>query len=107
MIENSIRHIAMQVKIECNAIPLDATKYRLNIDAQLAQESVPCTVQNILASLSTKLENTPPALLIGNIITSALRNRPTDLQIALVVLLRDYKTILGYTYDYGITCSYD
>ena len=23
------------------------------------------------------------------------------------MLLRDYKTILGYTYDYGITCSYD
>ena len=60
-----------------------------------------------MASISTKLENTPPALLIGNIITSVLRNRPTYLQIALGVLLRDYKTILGYTYDYGITCSYD
>ena len=80
---------------------------RLNIDAQIAQESVSCTVQNLLALISTKLENTPPALPIGNIITSVLRNRPTDLQIALGVLLRDYKTILGYTYDYGITCSYD
>ena len=107
VIENSIRHIAKQVKKECSAIPLDATKYRLNIDAQLAQDSVSCTVQNRLASISTKLENTPPALLlIGNIIASVFRNRPTDLQIALGVLLRDYKTILGYTYDYGITCSY-
>ena len=58
VIENSIRHIAKQVKKEYSAIPLDATKYRLNIDAQLAQESVSCTVQNILASISTKLENT-------------------------------------------------
>ena len=80
---------------------------RLNIDAQLAQEPMSCTVQNLLASISTKLENTPPALLIGNVITSVLRNRPTDIQIALGVLLRDYKTILGYTYDHGITCSYD
>ena len=61
----------------------------------------------LLASISTKLENTPSALLIGNIITSVLRNRPIDLQIVLGVLLRDYKTIPGYTYDYGITCSYD
>jgi hypothetical protein len=104
---NSIRLIAKQVIKECSAIPLDATKYRLNIDEQLAHESVSSTVHNLLASISTKLENTPPALLIGNIITSVLRNRPTDLQIALGVLLRDYKTILGYTYDYGITCSYD
>ena len=29
------------------------------------------------------------------------------LHIALGVLLRDYKTILGYTYDYGITYSYE
>ena len=107
VIENSIRHIAKQVEKECNAIPLDAIKYRLNIDAQLAQESVSCTVQNLLVLISTKLENTPPALLIGNIITSVLRNRPTDLQIGLGVLLRDYKTIHGYTYDYGITCSYN
>ena len=97
VIENSIRHIAKQVKKECSAIPLNATKYRLNIDAQLAQESMSWLVQNLLVSISTKLENHPPALLIGNIITSVLRNRPTDLQIALGVLLRDYKTILGYT----------
>jgi hypothetical protein len=45
--------------------------------------------------------------LIGNIITSVLCNKATDLQIALGALLRDSKTILGYTYDFGITCSYD
>lgn len=106
-IENSIRHIAKRVVKECKAIPLDTSKYRLNIDEQLAQESISPTVQNLLASISSKLDNTPPALLIGNIITSALRHKSTDLQIALGILLRDSKTILGYTYDYGITCSYD
>ena len=46
-------------------------------------------------------------MLIGNIITSVVRSKAIDLQIPLGVLLRDYKAILGYTYDYGITCSYD
>ena len=40
-------------------------------------------------------------------ITSIIRNQPTDLQVALGVLLRDSKTLIGYMYDYGITCSYD
>ena len=104
-LENNIRHVAKQIKKECKDIPLDTTKYRLNIDEQLVQESVSCTVQNLLASISTKLDSTPPALLIGNIITSVVRNKSTYLQIALGVLLRDYKSILGYTYDYGITCT--
>ena len=106
-LENNIRHVAKQIKKECKDIPLDTTTYRLNIDEQLVQESVSCTVQNLLASVSTKLDSTPPALLIGNIITSVVRNKSTDLQIALGVLLRDNKSILGYTYHYGITCSYD
>ncbi len=107
-IENSIPHVAKHVVKECKAIPLDTSKYRLNIDEQLAQESVSPTVQNLLDSLSSKRDNAPPALLIGaNIITSVLRHKSTDLQIALGVLLRDSKTILSYTHNYGITCSYD
>ena len=57
-IDNSIRKIAKQVIKECKSIPLDTTKYRLNIDAQLADEAISATVQNLLTSLSTKLENT-------------------------------------------------
>ena len=88
-LENSIRHVAKQAQKECKDIPLDTTKCRLNIDEQLAHESVSGTVQNLLASISTKLDSTPPAMLIGNIITSVVRNNATDLQIALGVLLRD------------------
>ena len=106
-IENSICHVAKKVRKECKDIPLDTTKYRLNIDEQLAHESVSGTIQNLLALISTKLDSTTPAILIGNIITSVVRNKAIDLQIALGVLLRNYKAILAYTYDYGITCSYD
>ena len=100
-LENKIRHVAKQVRKEVKDIPLDTTKYRLNRDEQLAHESVSGTVQNLLASISTKLDSTPPSMLIGNIITSVVRNKSTDLQVALGVLLR------CYTYDYGIICSYD
>ena len=31
-IDNSIRKIAKQVIMECKSVPLDTTKYRLNID---------------------------------------------------------------------------
>ena len=31
-LENNIRHVAKQVRKECKDIPLDTTKYRLNID---------------------------------------------------------------------------
>ena len=46
-------------------------------------------------------------MLIGNKITSVVRNKTPDLQITLGALLRDYRATLCYTYDYGITCSYD
>ena len=106
-IDLSIRKIAKQVIKECAAIPLDRTKYRLDINTQLADEAVSSTMQSLLTAISSKLQNTPPALLIGNIITSVLRNQPTDLQISLGVLLRDSKLILGYTHDFGVTCTYD
>ena len=39
--------------------------------------------------LSPKLDNTLPAVLIGNIITSVIANHPTQLQISLAVLLHE------------------
>ncbi|KAG1651907.1 Craniofacial development protein 2 [Nymphon striatum] len=36
-----------------------------------------------------------------------IKGRPTDLQIALGVLLRDSKELLCHMYDYRVTCSYD
>ena len=36
-----------------------------------------------------------------------MKNQPTDLQIALAVLLRDSKNVVSHMYDYRVTCSYD
>ncbi len=44
--------------------------------------------------------------MIGNIITSNVTKRPTTLQIALGVLLRE-KSLIECFHDLGVTCSYD
>ncbi len=62
---------------------------------------------NVLSSLSPKLDNTLPAVLIANIITSVLANHPTDLQISLAVLLRESKELVKTMNSFGVTCTYD
>ena len=43
---------------------------------------------DLLAAMTDNLKTTLPALLNGNIVTSALSSKPTDLQISLGNLLR-------------------
>ena len=61
----------------------------------------------MMAALSPDLDHTPYAILIGNMVTAIIREKPTDLQIALGVLFKDSKSPLTYMHDFGITCSYD
>ena len=56
--------------------------------------------------ISSRLNYTPTAILIGNMITAAVHNCPTDLQVALGVLFRNSKNHLTHLYKYGVTCSY-
>ena len=44
--------------------------------------------------------------LVRDIVTSLVNSEPTNLQIALGVLMRDSKDLLSHMYDYRITCSY-
>lgn len=46
------------------------------------------------------------SLLIGNMVTSVLRNGTTPLQIALGILIHK-KKLVKHLYDYKVTCSYD
>jgi hypothetical protein len=64
------------------------------------EDMVSQTLMDLFVALNDNLKNTLRALLIGNIVTSALSNKPpTDLQIALGNLVRDSKSLT--------TCSYD
>ena len=92
---------------ECKAFVHDKSSYNAHIDKHIANEDVSSTLQALLSAISEKFDQSLPALLIGNIITSIVNNFPTDLQIALAVLLRNSKEIVSHMYDYRITCSYD
>ena len=69
----------------------------------IAAESVSGTIQLLLQKLSPSLESLT-SLLIGNIVTSVLRNHATPLQIALGVLINQ-KKIIKHMFNYKVTCS--
>ena len=80
--------------------------YNTRIDKDLAKEETSSTLLTLLSNVSEKLDNNLPALLIGNIVTSMLTNKPTSLQIALGVQVRQ-KNRVESLHDFGVTCSYD
>ena len=77
------------------------------MDYSSASKFASSTVLNLLSCLSPKLDDTLPAVLIRNIIISALKNHPTQLQISLAVLLRESKELVKTMNDFGVTCTYD
>ena len=87
------------------ALVLTETKAHLDYDS--ASIFANSTLLNLLSCLSPKLDNTLPAVLIGNNITSVLTNHPTQLQISLAVLLRQSKELVKTMNDFGVTCTYD
>ena len=106
-LESSVGKVAKRILKECKEITHDKSQYRRYIDTNLATDSVSVTLQDLLSSVSKKLDNSLPAILIGNIVTSVVTNHPTDLQIALGVLLRDSRKTVCHMHDYRVTCSYD
>ena len=105
-ITQSIKNIAKQIVQECKSINHDSASYLLHMNKELAADSVSPTLQSLLSAVSKKFDQSLPALMIGSIVTSMVMNRPTDLQIALGVLMRDSKTLINHMYDYRVTCSY-
>ena len=104
---SNIGRLAKTIVKDCKDILFDTSKYKLDIDEHIAAEAGSSTLLTLLATLSPKLNKTLPALLIGNTVTSVLKNQAIALQVALGFLLRDSKTIVNNMYDYRVTCSYD
>ena len=57
-----------------NCVSVDKNSYKTHLDYNDRSQLVSNTLLNLLSSLSPKLDHTLPAMLIGNIITSALKN---------------------------------
>lgn len=95
-----IEKIAKEVQKEISMLELDKRHHNLDVDHKTANESVSPIMMKFPGQLSPKLPDTLPALMIGSMITAIIRNQPTDLQVALGVLIRDSKVILETMHDY-------
>ena len=75
--------IAKKVISEVKGIDLKKNNYSTTINKDIAINDVSETLMTLLGRVSTNLEWTLPAIMIGSILTGAVRNNPTALQIAL------------------------
>ena len=82
--------------------------YHINIDKELVRESVGDTIALLLSKTSSKFNKESLAMmLIGNIITGTVCSQPTDLQVALGLLMRRNKILVFELSKYSGCCSYD
>ena len=83
-----VRAIAKQIITEIRGIPYNKDTYKTRIDAKLAKEEVSPTLAKLLSNVSADLtEDSLPAILIGNMITSRVAKRKTDLLVDLAVMI--------------------
>ena len=86
-----LQTIAKEIVKETKSNQCSFTSYNKHIDKQAISDCVSETLLYLLAAISPKLNTALlQSLLIGNIITSILNNRPTPLQIGIGALMGDH-----------------
>ena len=107
-LELALDRVASQITSESLVLKKKTReKYHTNIDKELARESVSDTAALLLSKIAHKFNDSLSQILIGNIITSVVCCQPTDLQIALGVLMRRNKGLISELNKYSVVCSYD
>ena len=104
--DGMIPNISKAIHEECKNLVHDKNKYTIRIDKQTGIKSVSATLISLLENMSDNPWFKLPSIVIGNIITSAVTNQPTPLQIGLGVTLGK-KSLVQQFHDPGICCSYD
>ena len=103
-----VNRVASAIISESLALKKKRDVYHINIDKELACESVGDTTALLLSKVSPKFDNESLAIiLIGNIITGAVCSQTTDLQVALGIIMRRNKLLITELYKYSVCCSYD
>ena len=97
--------VTKQIVREYKGLCINRNVYNARTDKGLAMEETSSTLLTLLSNVFEKLDNNFPALLIGNIATSKVTNKPTSLQNALGVRVRQ-KNRVKSLHDFGVTCSY-
>lgn len=100
--------VKQRICTEMKTLKPDSDQYYTTIDYDIAGECVSDTVMDLLGRLSPKLDrDTLPGLMIGNIITSVMKNSATHLQVCLANLLKDSKDLINTFHDFAMTCTHD
>ena len=86
-----IEKVSKKIKTEISNIEIEKKTYYNRVDRDICLHFQSNTLNDLLSKINVKLDKSLPSLLIGNIVTSIIKNVPTPLQIALAVHLRDSK----------------
>ena len=101
-----VTNISKVIRQQCIEKAGNREVYKTRLSPDDATEPCSDLLMKLLAETSPKLNSTNAAYLIGNIVASAVTNRPTPLQIILGTVIRD-KTLIEQCAEFLITCSYD
>ena len=93
--------------IESKDLEVNKDIYDLNITLESVYKSMSETLKNVLENVSDKFKNSLFSVLIGNIVTSVVKNCSTLSQIASGFFFRHSRKIVDHLWDYRVTCSYD
>jgi len=99
--------LSKKIANDIESVNLDKHHYETEIDCTSAIDNVSGTLLDLLSKLSPKLDRTLPAILIGSILTSIVKNYPTGLQVALGVKMGRSKQLVSLLKEFGVTCTYD
>ena len=106
-IDENLDKLSRKIILDIKAVALDKRNYETEIDVDSCKEKISATLLALLSKLSPKLDKTLPAILIGSIVTSILKNYPTGLQIALGVKMGRARQLVELLHEFGISCTYD
>ena len=82
----TVSKVAKLIAAETKTLKHDKSKYQTRVSLENSLDDASQTLLHLLSLLSTKLNSTLPAAMIGNIVTSIVTNRHTSLY--LYILLR-------------------
>ena len=103
-IDIHMKAVSTQIKKELKELLLDRLHYsKLNHETIFDECSY--TLTSLLSLISPSLDKTVPSVIIGNIVTSAVKKACTELQLSLGVLARK-KTLIEHLNAFKITSSY-
>lgn len=103
----AISKVAKQINVKFQLTTNNKEKYNLHVSHDNVVEETSMTLMRLCGALSTKLDKTPPALLIGSIVSATISNKATNLQIALGAKFRYSKEVVNLLNKFQISCTYD